>query len=116
MNVSLSLTPSSILKSTGPNIDKIVNTMIEFGPQYRYIVMGYPPFLKCLADDRRIDWSRFVVDAGYGGEGISESMRAYLLRVFRRVIGSYGASDLAVNMAIETELSWTPDLGPSAKV
>ena len=31
-------------------------------------------------------------------------MRAYLLRVFRRVIGSYGASDLAVNMAIETEL------------
>lgn len=105
MNVSLSLTPSSILKSTGPNIDKIVNTMIEFGPQYRYIVMGYPPFLKCLADDRRIDWSRFVVDAGYGGEGISESMRAHLLRVFRRVIGSYGASDLAVNMAIETELS-----------
>ena len=103
---SLSLTPSSILKSTGPNIDKIVNTMIE-SAAYRYIVMGYPPFLKSLADDRRIDRSRFVVDAGYGGEGISESMRAYLLRVFRQVIGSYGASDLAVNMAIETELSWT---------
>lgn len=104
MNVSLSLTPSSIVKSTGPNLDKIVNTMVEFGPGYRYVVMGYPPFLKALADDSRIDWSRYVVDAGYGGEGISESLRSYLQRRFQRVVGSYGASDLEVNMAIETEL------------
>jgi phenylacetate-CoA ligase len=104
MNVSISLTSSSILKSTGPNIDKIVNTMIEFGPDFRYVVMGYPPFLKSLADDPRIDWSRYVVDAGYGGEGVSESLRSYLLKKFQRVVGSYGASDLEVNMAIETEL------------
>jgi len=105
MNVSLSLTPCSIVKSTGPNLDKIVHTMLEFGPGYRYVVMGYPPFLKGLADDPRIDWSRFVVDAGYGGEGISESLRTYLGRRFRRVVGSYGASDLEVNLAIETDLS-----------
>jgi phenylacetate-CoA ligase len=105
MNVSLSLTPSSILKSTGPNIDKIINTMLEFGPSYRYVVMGYPPFLKCLADDSRIDWSQYVADAGFGGEGISESLRTYLQRTFLRVVGSYGASDLEVNMAIETELA-----------
>lgn len=104
MNVSLSLTPSSIVKSTGPNLDKIVNTMIEFGPHYRYVVMGYPPFLKALADDQRIDWAQYVVDAGYGGEGISESLRTYLQRRFKRVVGSYGASDLEVNMAIETDL------------
>jgi phenylacetate-CoA ligase len=104
MNVSLSLTPCSIVKSTGPNLDKIVNTMIEFGDRYRYVVMGYPPFLKALADDPRIDWSRYVVDVGYGGEGISESLRTYLQRRFKRVVGSYGASDLEVNMAIETDL------------
>lgn len=104
MNVSLSLTPSSIVKSTGPNLDKIVATMAEFGPGYRYVVMGYPPFLKGLADDPRIDWSNYVVDAGYGGEGISESLRTYLGQRFKRVVGSYGASDLEVNMAIETEL------------
>jgi len=104
MNVSMSLTGSSILKSVGPNIDKIVNTMIEFGPDFRYVVMGYPPFLKSLADDPRIDWSRYTVDAGYGGEGISESLRTYLQRKFQRVVGSYGASDLEVNMAIETDL------------
>lgn len=105
MNVSLSLTPCSIVKSTGPNLDKIVSTMIEFGPGYRYVVMGYPPFLKGLADDPRIDWSQYVVDAGYGGEGISESLRTYLGRKFKRVVGSYGASDLEVNMAIETDLT-----------
>ncbi|HXT07156.1 MAG TPA: hypothetical protein VN715_09490, partial [Roseiarcus sp.] len=104
MNVAISLVGSSILKSTGPNIDKIVNTMNEFGPTFRYVVMGYPPFLKTLADDPRIDWSRFVVDAGFGGEGVSESLRAYLRRKFRRVVGSYGASDLEVNMTLETEL------------
>ncbi len=105
MNVSISLTPSSILKSTGPNADKIINTMKEFGPEFRYVIMGYPPFLKSLADDARIDWSAYTVDAGYGGEGISESLRSYLLTKFRQVVGSYGASDLEVNMAIETDLS-----------
>ena len=102
MNVSISLSPSCILKSTGPNADKIINTMKEFGPAYRYVIMGYPPFLKSLADDTRIDWSAYTVDVGYGGEGISESLRTYLLTKFKQVVGSYGASDLEVNMAIET--------------
>jgi len=105
MNVSISLTDTSILKSTGPNADKIINTMKEFGPFFRYVIMGYPPFLKSLADDPRIDWSSYAVDAGYGGEGISESLRSYLLTRFKQVVGSYGASDLEVNMAIETELT-----------
>src|SRR5262249_5981709 len=79
--------------------------MKEFGPSFRYVIMGYPPFLKSLADDPRIDWSSFAVDAGYGGEGISEGLRSYLLTRFKQVVGSYGASDLEVNMAIETELT-----------
>jgi phenylacetate-CoA ligase len=105
MNVSISLTPTSILKSTGPNADKIINTMQEFGPSFRYVIMGYPPFLKSLADDARIDWSAYTVDAAYGGEGISESLRSYLLTRFKQVVGSYGASDLEVNMAVETALT-----------
>jgi phenylacetate-CoA ligase len=79
--------------------------MKEFGPSFRYVIMGYPPFLKSVADDPRIDWSAYTVDAGYGGEGISENLRSYLLTRFRQVIGSYGASDLEVNMAIEIELT-----------
>jgi phenylacetate-CoA ligase len=105
MNVAISLTDTTILKSTGPNLDKIVSTMQEFGPGFRYVVMGYPPFLKTLADDPRIDWSAFTIDGAFGGEGVSESLRDYLQQKFRRVMGSYGASDLEVNMALESELT-----------
>ena len=102
MNVTLSLNDVCILKSTGPDIDKIVHTLQEFGPDYDYVVMGYPPFLKTLADDERIDWHTYRVRAIFGGEAISESMRAYLLRSFSQVMGSYGASDLEINMAAES--------------
>ena len=103
MNVSISLTPAAILKSTGPNLDKIVSTMLEFGPSFRYVLMGYPPFLKSVADDLRIDWAQFDADICYGGEGVSESLRDYLLKRFKKVVGSYGASDLEINMAFESE-------------
>ncbi len=102
MNVSMSLISVSIIKSTGPNIDKIISTLKEFGPDYHYIITGYPPFLKTLADDKRIDWSKYSADAVFGGEGISESLRGYLLKSFNSVLGSYGASDLEINMAAES--------------
>lgn len=105
LNVTMSLTDISIIKSTGPDIDKIVNTMLEFGSKYHYIIMGYPPFLKTLADDERLDWKDFQADAIFGGEGISESMRDYLLQTFGQVIGSYGASDLEINVAAENSFT-----------
>ena len=102
LNVTLALNDICMMKSTGPDIDKIVHTLEEFGPEHDYVVMGYPPFLKSLADDRRIDWRAYRVRAVFGGEGISEDMREYLLRSFTQVMGSYGASDLEINMATET--------------
>ena len=105
LNVSTSLADVCIIKSTGPDMTKIIETMELFGPEYGYVVMGYPPFLKNLADDPRIDLSAYDVIAGYGGEGLSENMRAYLQRSFREVVGSYGASDLEINMAVETDFT-----------
>ena len=105
LNVTMCLTDISVIKSTGPDMDKIVNTMLEFGPQYHYIIMGYPPFLKTLADDERIDWNTYTADAIFGGEGISESMRDYLLKTYTQVIGSYGASDLEINVAAENNFT-----------
>jgi len=105
MNVSASLTDSSIIKSTGPDIDKIITTLDQFGTNYSYVILGYPPFLKNLADDERIDLSKYDVIAGYGGEGLSENMRRYLLKSFKRVTGSYGASDLEINIAVETDFT-----------
>ncbi len=105
LNVSTSLADVCIIKSTGPDIQKIVETMEAFGPDYTYVVMGYPPFLKNLADDSRARLSSYDVIAAFGGEGLSENMRRYLRQSFREVIGSYGASDLEINMAAESEFT-----------
>ena len=105
MNVSMSVVDIAILKSVGPDIAKLQSTLELFGPRYRYLIAGYPPFLKSFVDAAEIDWAEHDVTAVFGGEGMSEGMRAYLLRFFRRVYGSYGASDLEINLAAETDLS-----------
>lgn len=105
MNVTTSLTEVTMMKSIGPDRDKIVATMREFGTDYTYIILSYPPFLKALFADERIDWAQYDIVAAFGGEGISESMRAHILRYATTAFGSYGASDLEINIAIETEFT-----------
>ena len=105
LNVTMALASSCRIKSTGPDRDKVIHTLQELGTGYRYVVLGYPPFLKDLADDPRIDLTAYDVTAGFGGEGLSENMRAYLLRCFRHVKGSYGASDLEINLAAESDFT-----------
>lgn len=105
MNVSMSVVDIAILKSVGPDIGKLQSTLALFGPRYRYLIAGYPPFLKSFVDTADIDWAQYDVTAVFGGEGMSEGMRTYLLRSFRRVYGSYGASDLEINLAAESDLS-----------
>ena len=104
-NTSLSLLEISRVKSTGPDLTKAIDTLLELGPQFTYVITGYPPFLKQIADDKRIDWSKYNISAIYGGEGISEPMRKSLLKVFKEVVGSYGASDLEINIAHETDFT-----------
>lgn len=105
MNVSMSLADVGILKSIGPDRQKLENTLEIFGPGYRYLVFGYPPFVKSFVDDTRLDLAKYTMDLVVGGEGISEPLRAHLLRHFRTVISSYGASDLEINIGVETELT-----------
>lgn len=104
-NTSLSLLEISRVKSTGPDLTKAIDTLLELGPQFNYVICGYPPFLKQIADDKRVDFSKYTISAIYGGEGISEPMRTSLQTVFRHVIGSYGASDLEINIAHETDFT-----------
>ncbi len=104
-NTSLSLLEISRVKSTGPDLTKAIDTMLELGTQFDYVITGYPPFLKQIADDPRIDLRHYKVSVIYGGEGISEPMRKSLLEIFSSVIGSYGASDLEINIAHETDFT-----------
>lgn len=105
MNVSMSLVDVGILKSIGPDQKKLENTLELFGPNYRYLVFGYPPFIKQFVDSTSLDLEQYNLDLIVGGEGISEGLRSHLLKYFRTVISSYGASDLEINIGVETELT-----------
>jgi phenylacetate-CoA ligase len=106
MNVSMSLVDIVILKSIGPDVAKIEATLNTFGPRYRYVIAGYPPFLKTLVDVADVDWEAFRITGVFGGEGMSEGMRDYLARSFAGgVYGSYGASDLEINLGAESDFA-----------
>ena len=105
MNVSMSLVDVGILKSIGPEQKKLENTLEIFGRDYRYLVFGYPPFIKTFVDTTQLDLKQYQMDLIVGGEGISEPLRAHLLQFFQTVISSYGASDLEINIGVETELT-----------
>ncbi|GHH78207.1 CoF synthetase [Promicromonospora soli] len=105
MNVSASLTEVTMIKSCGPDKDKIISTMQEFGTEYTYIITSYPPFLKSLFEDDRLRWEDYDIVAAFGGEGISENMRSHILRFAHSAFGSYGASDLEINLSIETDFT-----------
>lgn len=102
LNTTLCLVGVSRVKSTGPDIVKVIDTLKELGSDFEYVIAGYPPFLKQVADSQDIDWTKYKVAAIYGGEGISEAMRTSLLEKYSDVVGSYGASDLEINIGHET--------------
>ena len=105
MSVSAALADVAILKSVGPESDKLENALRCFGPDYDYVVFGYPPFLKDFLDRTTIDLSNYRLDLVVGGEGMTERVRERLLCRCRSVLSSYGASDLDINVALETPLS-----------
>jgi phenylacetate-coenzyme A ligase PaaK-like adenylate-forming protein len=104
-NTSTCLLEIGRVKSIGPDKVKVIDTLLEFGSQFEYVILGYPPFLRALTESKDIDWKKYRISAFFGGEGLSESMRAYLLKYFKNVYGSYGASDLEINIAWESDFT-----------
>ena len=108
INMGIALQRNSIVKNTGPDMDKIFNTLQFFGPGFRYLICGYPPFLKHLIDvakEREFPLEQYRLMACLGGEGNSEGLRDYLLRYFKPVYSGYGATDVEIGIAGETPLS-----------
>jgi len=105
MNVSMSLVDVGILKSVGPDRSKLVNTLRLLGPKYEYLIFGYPPFIRSFVDECDLDLSPFHINFIVGGEGLSEGLRQHLLKYAKSVVSSYGASDLEINIGVETPLT-----------
>jgi phenylacetate-CoA ligase len=108
LNMGAALERGSIVKNTGPDAQKILATLEFFGPSHRFLVCAYPPFLKHLVDlarDAGIDLTGYRLAALVGGEGMSEGLRDYLRPVFDPLFSGYGASDVEIGLAGETQLS-----------
>jgi len=107
-NMALAAQSLGVVKSTGPDVEKILNTLKFFGKGYPYILNGYPPFLKFLFDEGQktnFPWREYDIHVLVGGEGMSEGLREYLLKYARSVYSGYGASDLEIGMGGENPLT-----------
>lgn len=108
INMGVALQSRSIVKSTGPDVEKVFNTLEFLGSGYRYLVCGYPPFLKRLVDEARsrgFPLTDFRLMALLGGEGNSEGLRDYLSPFFDPIFSGYGATDLEIGIGGETPVS-----------
>ncbi len=107
-NMAIATQSMGVVKSTGPDVDKILRSLEFFGSKYPYILNGYPPFLKHLFDEgekRGFNWKAYNLHAMVGGEGMSEGLRDYLLNYTKSVYSGYGASDLEIGIAGENPLT-----------
>lgn len=107
-NTGLAMAQVAAVKNTGPDLEKILDTLAHFGPGFTYLVSAYPPFLKHLVD--RMDqeperWAGYAISGFVGGEAMTEGLRDYLEARLERVYSGYGASDLTIGMAGESDLS-----------
>ena len=108
MNMSMGMMRHGIVKSIGPDVDKILSTLAYLGPTYRFLISGYPPFLKHLIDEgerRGFPWADYELHALVGGEGMTEELRDVLLARFASVFSGYGATDIEIGMAGESPVS-----------
>lgn len=106
VNITMSCVTFSKLKSLGPDKTKIENTIKHFGKQHRYIIMGYPPFLKLLVDNTDINLKEYNITFIFGGESMSEGMRDYLIQKgIKKIYSSLGASDVELNISAENDFT-----------
>jgi phenylacetate-CoA ligase len=107
-NMALGMMRHGIVKSTGPDLDKILSTLRFLGPSYRFLISGYPPFIKHLLDEgdrAAFPWADYELHALVGGEGMTEELRDHLLERFMSVYSGYGATDIEIGMAGESPVS-----------
>ncbi len=108
VNTAEAMHRNGLVKSTGPDLEKIVGTLQELGPRYVYVITGYPPFLREVlefGEASGLDWRPYRMYGVVGGEAMSEQLRDRLLRSFVAVYSAYGASDLDIGVGAETPLS-----------
>lgn len=103
---------STIVKAIGTNKQNVIDTITTLGNKYEYVLCGYPPFMKEVVDhgeEMGIKWSDYRVNIVTGGEGFSEGWRDFMRNKIKgsqgEVYSAYGASDIDIGIAFETDFS-----------
>ncbi len=107
-NVSMALVQNGLIKSTGPDAEKMLSVFEMVGKNRTYIITGYPPFLLELIEygkQQNFPWKDYKMIGIVGGEAMSETLRSKLLEYFTEITSAYGASDLDIGVASEFPLS-----------
>lgn len=102
-NTGQAMAKIAMVKNTGPDLEKILDTLRHFGPRFTYLISAYPPFLKHLKDlldECGDEFAEYTINGFVGGEAMTEGLRDYLLGTFDRVYSGYGASDLTIGMGV----------------
>lgn len=111
LTVHNALVDKSLLISTGANSEAVLRMIKEFGKNnQKLVITGYPSFMLGFldyAEAQGVDLTTYNLVAVVGGEGISERARDRLTvnGHFKKVISSYGASDLDINIGFENDFT-----------
>ena len=99
----------ALVKNVGTDIDKTIKTLQAFGPDKRYLIAGYPQYLKELVERKELDWKKYRIDMLTGGDGTAigweEQIRNELGRKEAKIVSAYGSSDIDIGVANETPLT-----------
>jgi len=98
-----------LVKNTTADPDNIIRTLNQLGKNKKYLIAGYPPFLKNLFDKNEINWKDYNIDILTGGESTSLQWKEYIRKKLQNpksiIISSYGASDIDIGVGFETPFS-----------
>jgi len=103
---------STLVKAIGTNKENVIDTIETLGKDCEYVICGYPPFTKEVIDygeERGINWGEYRLDIVTGGEGFSEGWRDFMRERIKgsqgEVYSAYGASDIDIGVAFETDFT-----------
>ncbi len=103
---------STLVKAIGTNKENVIETIQTLGKNFEYVICGYPPFTKEVIDygeEKGMVWSDYRVNIVTGGEGFSEGWRDFMREKIKgsqgEVYSAYGASDIDIGVAFETDFT-----------
>lgn len=111
IDFSFSSEEFSEVVNIGTDTDKVIEVLKSLGTDKKYIITGYPPFLRNLIDEGKekgIDWKKYKLDIVTGGEGFVEEWRDNISSKLAEgaiIRSAYGTSDKGLGEGFETELT-----------